>query len=391
MMVQYTAWIATLILCSLASSQVNAWTLEFSGRRAQQQPLRLLSTPHHSHPQRPETPQESITDVLKQVEITVSNVLQQYYYTSDSHFNKSNFVLSLPSKERESYSVALLLQKRLQSFRRNNDCPRCWLQRAHCICDDCPPLLPPQLQPHQHPLHFSNGVQIRRIFLLMHHKEICLAVDTAKLILACFPEQCRLIVAGIGAEYQSTMQELQDAMLTKNCLVLFPTDDAVSFDELLQQQAATSSKTANKEEEGREGGWDLVVIDGTWNQARKLHAKYIPSQKLDGPQRVQLSSQVLDTFQLSNENSLKQDGRQLRRHPIDWRTISTMEATRLLFRDMASAATTDSSKTIFSNMTAIARNNSQDWNRWTETTMKDYQIIANRAAQKQLGPPRVKM
>ena len=68
-----------------------------------------------------------------------------------------------------------------------------------------------------------------------------------------------------------------------------------------------------------------------------------------------------------------------------------MEATRLLFRDMASAATTDSSKTIFSNMTAIARNNSQDWNRWTETTMKDYQIIANRAAQKQLGPPRVKM
>ena len=61
---------------------------------------------------------------------------------------------------------------------------RCWLQRAHCVCDSCKPL--------------DLGPAVRRIYVYMHHKEVLLAVDTAKIILAAYPE-ARLVIAGLSA------------------------------------------------------------------------------------------------------------------------------------------------------------------------------------------------
>ena len=78
---------------------------------------------------------------------------------------------SLAPAERESVAIARRLRKRFDSFSRNGDCRRCWLQRAHCVCDACPPLeeLPAPL---------------RHVYVFMHHKEVLLAVDTAKMGLA---------------------------------------------------------------------------------------------------------------------------------------------------------------------------------------------------------------
>ena len=63
---------------------------------------------------------------------------------------------------------------------------RCWLQRAHCVCESCKPL-------------DGLGPAVRRIYVYMHHKEVLLAVDTAKLILAAYPE-ARLVIAGLSAQ-----------------------------------------------------------------------------------------------------------------------------------------------------------------------------------------------
>jgi len=64
---------------------------------------------------------------LEQVETTVARVLQD---------RSVDDVLQLPPNQRETFGVAKHLDKRLQAFRRNNDCPRCWLQKAHCVCSN---------------------------------------------------------------------------------------------------------------------------------------------------------------------------------------------------------------------------------------------------------------
>ena len=383
------------------------------------------SPPQHTHKYR----DDDDIIFLDQVQDTVDRVLSQYeqqYNTTNSaktsFDNCKHFVAKIPEEQREAFSIARLLDKRLQSFHRNNDCPRCWLQRAHCICQDCPPLssamLPPQI-----------NVKVNRIFLLMHHKEICLAMDTAKMILASFPKTCRLVVAGIGPEYQDSMQEMLEAIDNNSnkddvsneskCLVLFPTEDAKTFQELLlvEKEETTSSdnpptagrEKANKEGDG--GGWDIIVIDGTWSQARKMHARYFPPFDMGGPRRVQLSESSLVALQSSASSSLTKDesennihkinntstsitaassssGRQLRRHPIEWRTISTMEATRLLLKDIVEAQQPQEHQQEGKGNDDATSSSSSNSDTFLEE-MSRYQELANQAARKQLGPPRI--
>ena len=89
--------------------------------------------------------------------------------------------------------------------------------------------------------------------------------------------------------------------------------------------------------------------------------------------------------------SIEDDGsHQLRRHPIEWRAISTCEATRLLLLDMENVHVSASNTTASSSSLSSRSNqtNQPPRNRWQK--MKQYQSLANRAAQKQLGRPRVK-
>ena len=104
----------------------------------------------------------------EQVEQTVNSVMEKYN-------NGTVDILTLPPCQRESLGVAKILRKRLRSLQRNGDCTRCWLQLAHCVCEKCPPL--------PHPALPSN---VRRIFLLMHHKEIGLAVSDFSYVIIYF-------------------------------------------------------------------------------------------------------------------------------------------------------------------------------------------------------------
>ncbi|GAX24321.1 hypothetical protein FisN_4Lh437 [Fistulifera solaris] len=246
-----------------------------------------------------------------------------------SKYNPTSHILDIEPSERESLAVARNLNDRLQSFRHNNNCPRCWLQPAHCICSQCPPL--------------TQGTPFHRIFLLMHHKEVCLTVDTAKLIFSAFPSTSRMVVAGIGSEYQTSMQEFLHATRADDCLVLFPDDDARTYQSILVDDRHSTNERRKS----------LIVIDGTWEQARRLYKRYIVPH--EGLRSVRLTEAALQTVTTEEEG-----GRQLRRHPQLFREISTLAALRLFLRDV-------------------------DSKHEACTKLTQYQKLADAAARKQLG------
>lgn len=303
-----------------------------------------------------------------------------------------NEIQTIPPQDRESIGVSHRLSNRLSNLHKNNDCPSCWQQRAHCICSKTPPiddLLPSQID---------------RIFMIMHHKEIGLIVDTAKLVFMAFPKKTRLIINGISEEYQTSLQEMNQIFRQerndRQCLVLFPTEDALPFQELYppspnmysnsSQNTSTStiSNTNHQNNDPKNMMFDIIIMDGTWQQAQKMHQRYIPSQKQGGPTRVCLSQQSLDILSRTNlpstatETPVAADGRQLRRHPIKWKEISTLEATRLLLRDIM---------TVFQDHRIIEK---QDYankeGKYCYEILSKYQQISDSFAKKQLGPPRTK-
>lgn len=277
-------------------------------------------------------------------------------------------VHQLKARDRESFAIAKHLNERLGSFQRNGDCGRCWLQQAHCICKECPPLQGVQTAADSRIVAASRPVQavtaIDRVFVLMHHKEVCLAVDTAKLISAALPVSTRLVVGGIGDKYQESMREMQECIRDERapCIVLFPSEDAKTYKEIMQN-IETSHAAKN--------GWSVIVVDGTWEQARKMYNRYLsPNAGTRSLIHVKLSdsslASILPTQEIYKSPSPSLGNMQLRRHPQEWRQISTLTATRLLLNEVEPAK--------------IA-----SWNKLAE-----YQKVADAAARKQLGPIRLR-
>lgn len=221
------------------------------------------------------------------------------------------------------------LNERLQALSTNKDCRRCWLQQAHCICHCIEPLPIPTC--------------IRTIYLLTHHKEIGLAVDTAKLILAAFADSCRLVVGGIPSEYQDSMNEMMHSLTDESIptLVLFPAEGALTLEALWCSPHLWSPNMAqtNNSQETMVSTrtFDLIVLDGTWEQARRMYNRYILPHNVTS---VQLSLESLDslntafcTHSADTPRSLSSQ-RQLRRHPVPIREIATAHALQLLLQDI---------------------------------------------------------
>uniref|UniRef100_A0A7S0N4B5 tRNA-uridine aminocarboxypropyltransferase n=1 Tax=Pyramimonas obovata TaxID=1411642 RepID=A0A7S0N4B5_9CHLO len=200
-----------------------------------------------------------------------------------------------PPQERESVITARKLATKL-SYLQGETCPHCWLQRNHCICSQVQPL------PMRH-----------RLWIYSHLDEVLLAADTSKLLLAAYPQTARLVVNGLP----SLEQEMKDALAgSARAFVLFPAENATSFDQL----AAAVAPGGTAGDDGSEGeAWDIVVLDGTWEQARKLNSRLDPEIP-----RVVLG-RALDGHVPAHT---------LRAHPTPFRRISTLEATALLLRDM---------------------------------------------------------
>lgn len=279
--------------------------------------------------------------------------------TSDAALPITEFPLAV----RESVGVARSVKKRLDAMARSGDCRVCWLQSGHCICEACQPL--------ETPLPFDN------LFVLMHHKEVGLAVDTAKLIAQALPSVTKIVVGGLGGLHQPSYREMvgllaDDASVAdprdQTALVLFPASGALPLADIDVHGACRQWKT-------------VVVVDGTWSQARKLHGRLMAAVNDELKSRRQASGgdaggvSSVRYVCLSNAalRELEAGGRgaQLRRHPVAWREVSTLEATRNLICEMCEMlATGDSPGLVLGGH------------------LSRLQAVHDAAAKRQLGPPR---
>lgn len=268
---------------------------------------------------------QSLADTLIPIERTVHSVLDRW--PADQ-----TMIHELHRNDRESFAIAKNLDQRLRSFRRNGDCGRCWLQRAHCICDQMPSLESNNQEEETTPL--LEGL-VRRMFVLTHHKEICLLVDTAKLIAASLPCTSSLVVGGIGPQFQVCMDEMLQCIQHEPsaCIVLYPSEDAQTYTEIINGAGGRSRAVPKN-------GWNVIVLDGTWEQARKMYHRYHRASNV-GDNGALLHVKLSDASLASilraegNDVNTSSHGMQLRRHSEQWRQISTLTATRLLLTEMA--------------------------------------------------------
>jgi DTW domain-containing protein YfiP len=117
-----------------------------------------------------------------------------------------------------------------------------------------------------------------RLWVVMHAKEALRTSATGKLLLLAHPH-ATLLVSGVPAHDE----ELARVASRSGAVVLWPSADACSPAELLREAVSRSGVCGDGCESG-EGGHerdpggmaspqtlDIIVLDGTWNQARHLH------------------------------------------------------------------------------------------------------------------------
>ena len=109
--------------------------------------------------------------------------------------------------------------------------------------------------------------------------------------------------------------------------------EEVHNSKLMDEQQSSRNNTNNDDKGTTTKGWDVIVIDGTWAQARKMHSKYFPEVSKGCLYRVQLSEEAVKELDHggsssnSNNDGINDDdsgivqrnvakGHQLRRHPI---------------------------------------------------------------------------
>ncbi|KAK3250517.1 hypothetical protein CYMTET_40108 [Cymbomonas tetramitiformis] len=173
-------------------------------------------------------------------------------------------IRAYPPKQRATVQTARKLARKL-SYLHGGTCERCWLQGPQCICQQVLPL------PFRH-----------RLWIYTHHDEVLLAADTCKLLLAAYPGKARLIVGDLPKHEEELFQVLQRR--GNKAFVLFPAENASSFAKLAGLSSAADgsseigvtshplSSTRETEDEVPEE-WDIVVLDGTWEQARRLNSR----------------------------------------------------------------------------------------------------------------------
>lgn len=168
-------------------------------------------------------------------------------------------------------------------------CPGCWHdQSIQCICSQ---LLPP--------LELSLGRTVQstedcddskklqttttkipiqiKIILLMHVKEYLSAGNSAKLLLQLLPDQTELFIFGREGESDRLYHEMM--MDVERTMILWPDRDALSVAGFLERSRALGScggkvLPTNSEEAIEPAPVTIraIVLDGTYTQARNMHA-----------------------------------------------------------------------------------------------------------------------
>jgi DTW domain-containing protein len=142
----------------------------------------------------------------------------------------------------------------------NDGCEICAAPRNACLCDKVP------------------RIELRtKICLIIHHRELSRSSNTGLLALRALVNS-EIRIRGEGREALVLNDLLSPRYRT---FLFYPSADAVELDDRLVMREPTPIQ--------------LIVPDGTWRQARKIHSRH---PELRGLQRVKISAPKNSTFQL---------------------------------------------------------------------------------------------
>ena len=226
----------------------------------------------------------------------------------------------------------------------SHKCPGCWHDHTtQCICSKLLPPLELSLSrrvqskidedcDNANQLQATTDIPIQvKIIILMHVKEYLSAGNSAKLLLQLLPDQTELFLFGKDGEAQRLYQEM--TLDLERTMILWPDRDALSVADFLESSRVFGSGC---KQVGDRIGDDArpaaqppqspvvraIVLDGTYTQARNMHAslkKRFGADKL--PVTVQLRPVTESVFHRAQKNYGKAHQQpqplqnQARRHP----------------------------------------------------------------------------
>ena len=184
--------------------------------------------------------------------------------------------------------ASLNLRYRIEE-QRTNRCPSCWYDKEiRCICDRMPTRVERSLMPNV------------KFLLLLHHKEFLNAGNSAKILLSLLPkEKIELYVYGREGDFDRLIEEI--LMDRDHTLTLWPGGDSQTIEEFLSELPSDSGWAAaqrNRETElCRESSLlKVVVLDGTYTNAKNMHKTIRKRLKEKAPKNVALYQQRLRSF-----------------------------------------------------------------------------------------------
>jgi len=159
-------------------------------------------------------------------------------------------ILKIPEKDRFGFNARRHIEILDVELNDPNSrcCKGCWHVVECCICQ----------------IFVNLKVDIQpKIFIYTHFKEYGRMTNTGKFLKDSIPS-VRIIYCGDndGEEYLRNLIENE----YDHTFILYPANDALTFQEYTQQKGETNLKNFN-----------VVVLDGTWTQVKMLKKKRLPT------------------------------------------------------------------------------------------------------------------
>jgi DTW domain-containing protein YfiP len=262
---------------------------------------------------------------LQDQQVQQSNVASsQPYFAAVEKMreHRSSFVESgVDGFELFEKMASLNLRYRIED-QRTNRCPSCWYDKeVRCICDRMPPRMERNLMPNV------------KFLLLLHHKEYLNAGNSAKVLLSLLPkEQIELYVYGREGDFDRLIEEI--LMDRDHTLTLWPGGDSQTIEEFLSELPSDSGWA---DQRNGETELKIVVLDGTYTNARNMHKTLRKRLKEKAPKNVALHPTEVSKFHRAQKTYGASIAENLKHNQnLDEKAmrISTAEACALLLREL---------------------------------------------------------
>eukprot|EP01060_Flectonema_neradi_P000964 TRINITY_DN10571_c0_g1_i1.p1 TRINITY_DN10571_c0_g1~~TRINITY_DN10571_c0_g1_i1.p1 ORF type:complete len:457 (+),score=80.67 TRINITY_DN10571_c0_g1_i1:177-1373(+) len=217
----------------------------------------------------------------------------------------------MPEADRFAESSRRRVLFTLKASLKDGRCPYCWVLKEVCFCSKLPEI--------------QTGINMA---VLYHPQEFLRASSTGKVVSKV-----------LGAEfliYGIHNNRLHEIINNKNTYVLFPDDDAQTASQIIESQPDHKQPSSSDQVPGSKRDITVLVIDGTWGQARMLFS-LIKRLKND-IKAVRISTDIAEDHE-SMFSTLRKQSEKGR--------VSTLEACMLLVREFGISETCTDIETVF--------------------------------------------